>query len=34
VRAWRATVVALAAEQGLLEGAPPRLKSVPQLPIT
>ena len=34
VRKWRATVVALAAQPGLLGDAPARLKSVPPLPIT
>jgi flagellar protein FlbD len=34
VRVWRATVVALAAEPGLFEQAPTRLKSVTPLPIT
>jgi flagellar protein FlbD len=34
VRAWRATVVALASKPGFLDDAPARLKSVPDLPIT
>ena len=34
VRNWRATVVALAAFPGMLDTAPARLKSVPDLPIT
>jgi flagellar protein FlbD len=34
VRVWRATVVALAADPGLLDEAPARLKSVPVVPIT
>jgi len=34
VRRWRATVVAMAADPGVLEDAPAKLKSVPDLPIT
>ena len=34
VRRWRATVVAMAADPGVLEEAPAKLKSVPDLPIT
>ena len=34
VRRWRATVVALAVQPELLTGAPARLKSVPDVPIT
>jgi flagellar protein FlbD len=34
VRRWRATVVALAANAEVLDGAPAKLKSVPDLPIT
>ena len=34
VRRWRATVVALAATPGLVDEAPAKLKSVPDLPIT
>jgi flagellar protein FlbD len=34
VRRWRATVVALAAQSEVLDEAPAKLKSVPDLPIT
>ena len=34
VRRWRATVIATAAHPDLLDEAPARLKSVPDLPIT